>query len=75
MGEIKRNILFEMMAEALLPHPSGECRCNFPGTIVVCTLDALHDGDHEAPPIELVDGSMSEPIRWPQNRPVEASDG
>ncbi len=74
MRDPEPNLLFEMLSNALLPHPSGECRCNFPGTIVACTRDALHDGDHEAPPIQLVDGSMSDPVRWPQTRPVEAPD-
>ena len=66
-----RNILAEMLTGALLPHPSGECRTCFPGFNIQCTLPALHDGDHEAPPIELNSGKMSDPIRWEQNRPVE----
>lgn len=69
------NWLLQMAAQAMLPHPSGECRCCFPGTNIACTLPQLHDGDHEAPPIRLLDGSMSQPIRWEQNRPREATDG
>ena len=65
------NLLLKMAAEALLPHPSGECRCPFPGTSVVCRLPVLHDGDHDGGPIQLVSGEMSSPVRWPQQRPEE----
>lgn len=70
-GDPERNIFFEMTADALTPHPSGECRCNLPGSSIACTLPVLHDGGHEAPPIKLTTGEMSNPIRWEQNRPVE----
>jgi len=63
------DILTAMIADALLPHPSGECRCVFPGSIMACRLDTLHDDDHDAGPVTLTDGEQSIPLRWPQSRP------
>lgn len=62
---------FGITADSLV-HPSGECRCNYPGSIIVCTLPFAHDGDHKASPIRLNSGRMSDPVRWPQDRPQGA---
>lgn len=61
---------FGITADTLI-HPSGECRCTFPGSNVSCRLPWDHDGDHDGGPIRLVNGEMSKPLTWPQSRPAE----